>query len=99
MQLELARSVVEVLGKSEFQFDSFLVCCFLYNSDYMAEGCVRISMVPLNGSNYATWKVQAKLTILKDGLWRTVNGTENEPTGDDATSAAVTKFAVVVTRP
>ncbi len=34
----------------------------------MAEGNVRVSMIPLNGSNYATWKVQAKMTLLKDVL-------------------------------
>ncbi len=93
VQLELARSVVEVLVKFEIELDSFWWCCFLCDVDDMAEGRVRISMVPLNGSNYATWKVQAKMTMLKDGLWRIVGGTETEPTGNDATPAAVTKFA------
>lgn len=51
---------------------------------------MRVSMV---GSNYATWKVQARMTLLKDGLWQIVDGTETEPTDGDATPAAVAKFA------
>ena len=33
------------------------------------------------------------MTLLKSGLWQIVDGTETKPTGDDATPAAVTKFA------
>lgn len=39
-----------------------------------------VSVVPLNGSNYATWKVQAKMSLLKEELWRIVDGTEVVPT-------------------
>ena len=47
----------------------------------MAEGVKStVSVVPLNGSNYATWKVQAKMVLLKDGLWKIVDGTETAPT-------------------
>ena len=44
-----------------------------------------VSVVPLNSSNYSTWKVQCKMALIKDGLWGIVNGTEREPTeGDEA---------------
>ena len=36
----------------------------------------------LNGSNYATWKVQCKMGLIRDGLWEIVNGTENSPTDE-----------------
>ena len=35
----------------------------------MAEGRSTVAIVPLNGQNYGTWKVQAKLALLKEGLW------------------------------
>lgn len=38
------------------------------------------SIVPLTGSNYPTWKVQCKMSLMKDGLWCIVNGTETAPT-------------------
>ena len=37
-------------------------------------------MVSLKGCNYATWKVQAKMTLMKEGLWRIVDGTESVST-------------------
>ena len=41
-------------------------------------------IVPLGGSNYATWKTQCKMTLIKDNLWSIVNGTEVLPeTNDD----------------
>ncbi len=49
-----------------------------------------VSVVPLNSGNYATWKIQAKMTLLKEGLWKIVNGTEVAPDGSDA--AALAKF-------
>lgn len=42
-----------------------------------------IAVVPLNSSNYATWKVQCRMALVKEGLWNIVNGTEDEPMGDD----------------
>ena len=27
-----------------------------------------VSIVPLNGSNYPTWKVQCRMAIMKDGV-------------------------------
>ena len=47
----------------------------------MAESAVRstVSVVSLKGSNYATWNVQAKMSLMKEGLWRIVDGTKPVP--------------------
>ena len=37
------------------------------------------SIVPLNGSNYPTWKVQCRMALMKDGLWTIVDGPETPP--------------------
>ena len=43
----------------------------------------RSGIVPLTGGeNFATWKVQCKMTLLKHGLWNIVNGTEGTPSAD-----------------
>eukprot|EP00794_Sanderia_malayensis_P001906 gene1906-2164_t len=34
------------------------------------------SIVPLNGSNYPTWKIQCRMTLIKDSLWSLIDGTE-----------------------
>ena len=38
-----------------------------------------VTVIPLNGSNYATWKVQCWMALMKDGLWNIVNGSERPP--------------------
>ncbi len=38
-----------------------------------------VTLVPLNGSNYPTWKIQCRMALIKDGLWNIVNGTEGAP--------------------
>ena len=43
-----------------------------------------VAVTPLNGSNYATWKIQCKMALLKEGLWNIVNGTEVAPEDTDA---------------
>ena len=43
-----------------------------------------MSIVPLKGANYATWKVQCRMALVKDGLWNIVNGTETMPEEGDA---------------
>lgn len=43
-----------------------------------------MSISPLNGSNYATWKVHCKMALLKEGLFDIVAGTETAPTAADA---------------
>ena len=35
-----------------------------------------VSIIPLNESNYGTWKIQCPMTLTKDGLWGIVSGTE-----------------------
>ena len=38
-----------------------------------------VSIDPLKGSNYPTWKVQCHMGLVRDGLWGIVSGTEKEP--------------------
>ena len=42
------------------------------------------SIVPLNGSNYPTWKVQCRMALMKDSLWSLIDGTENVPPQTEA---------------
>ena len=58
----------------------------------MATETRSVSVVPLNSSNYATWKIQCRMTLIKKGLWNIVNGTEVGP-GEDASVETRTKFA------
>ena len=46
------------------------------------------TIVPLNGSNYPTWKVQCRMALMRDGLWGIVNETEIAPEGGDADQRA-----------
>ena len=39
-----------------------------------------VAVVPLNSSNYSTWKIQCKMALVKDGLWGIVSGSETAPT-------------------
>jgi len=48
----------------------------------MAMESTKVLIKPLNGSNCATWRVQCKMALIKDGLWKIVNGTENAPTDE-----------------
>ena len=48
------------------------------------------TIVPLNGSNYVTWKVQCRMALIKDGLWSIVSDEETFP--DDEESEAYAKF-------
>ena len=41
-----------------------------------------IGIVPLNGANYPTWKVQCQMALMK-GLWSIVNGSESGPSRSD----------------
>ncbi len=36
-------------------------------------------VIPLKGKNYATWKIQCRMSLIKDSLWSIVNGTEVAP--------------------
>ena len=49
-------------------------------------------VVPLTGSDYPTWKIQCKMSVMKDGLWGIVNGSEAAPEeGTDRYSKFVTR--------
>ena len=39
----------------------------------------KATIIPLNGKNYPTWKVQCRMALIKDGLWGIVKGTEVTP--------------------
>jgi hypothetical protein len=39
----------------------------------MAESKAAATIIPLNGTNYPTWKVQCKMALIKDDLWNIVN--------------------------
>ena len=47
----------------------------------MAESKSATAVVPLNDSNYPTWKIQCKMALMKEGLWKIVTGEEVVPTG------------------
>ena len=49
----------------------------------MAEAIKSVSIVPIKGSNYPTWKLQCCMVLMKEGLWSIVNGTEQAPGGGD----------------
>ena len=46
-----------------------------------------VNLVPLNGTNYATRKIQCKMALIRDGLWDIVNMTESVP--DSRTETAL----------
>ena len=58
----------------------------------MAAELRSVTVVPLNGSNYPTWKVQCRMALMKEGLWNIVNGSETAPPEDSAD--AYTKLVV-----
>ena len=43
----------------------------------MAE--IKTAIVPLTGGNYPTWKVQCRMSLIKDGLWGIVDGSKRAP--------------------
>ena len=53
----------------------------------MAE--IKTAIVPLTGANYLAWKVQCKMSLIKDGLWGIINGSERAPEENDG---AYSKF-------
>ena len=38
-----------------------------------------VSIVPLNGTNYPTWKLQCRMALTKDGVWGIGSGNEAAP--------------------
>ena len=43
-----------------------------------------VTVRPLDGSNFATWKVQCQMALMKEGLWSIVNDTETAPDAGQA---------------
>ena len=43
----------------------------------MATEATKILIKPLNRAKYATWKVQCKMALIREGLWNIVNETED----------------------
>ena len=58
-------------------FVPFLVLCLPVLSVVMTD--IRNGVVPLNGSNFPSWKIQCRMALLKQGVWRIVEGTEVPP--------------------
>ena len=50
----------------------------------MATESKTVSIVPLNGSNFPTWKIQCRMALMRDGVWSIVDGSESEPDQEDA---------------
>ena len=38
-----------------------------------------VTVIPLTGSNYPTWKIQCRMVLLKEELWLIVSGNETAP--------------------
>ena len=45
----------------------------------MAESKTTVTIVPLSGKNYPTWKVQCRMALTRENLWSIVDGTERPP--------------------
>ena len=46
------------------------------------------SIIPLNGKNFPTWKVQCRMALMRDGVWGIVAKTEVSPSPDKAEDLA-----------
>ena len=49
-------------------------------------------VVPLTGANYCTWKIQCKMSLMRDGLWGIVSRAETSP------DAGTERYAKFITR-
>ena len=47
-------------------------------------GDIKSSVTLLKGENYATWKIQCRMALMKDGLWGMVCGSDEVPENDEA---------------
>lgn len=43
-----------------------------------------MAVEPLTGENFVTWKLQCQCTLMRDGLWELVDGSEVEPENAEA---------------
>ena len=46
-------------------------------------GDIKSSVTLLKGENYATWKIQCRMALMKDGLWGIVSGADEIPENGD----------------
>ena len=46
------------------------------------------AVVPLDGSNYNTWKIQCRMALMKENLWSIVSGNEGAPAATEAEKLA-----------
>jgi len=46
-----------------------------------------LGIIPLNDSNYSTWKIPVRMALMKNGLWKIVNGKESAPENKHADKA------------
>lgn len=58
----------------------------------MEDSRMSMRMPSLNGTNYPTWKVHAKAILMRENLWRIVDGTETAPAGAAEDSDKYMKF-------
>ena len=49
----------------------------------MSDDNHRLSIEPLDGSNWMTWKIQMKHLLLNKGLWEHMTGDAEQPAGQD----------------
>ena len=57
-----------------------LLTCELFEHSVSAMSEMKtVLIVPLNATNYQTWKLQCRMALMEDGLWGIVNGTEAAP--------------------
>ena len=45
---------------------------------------IKSAIIPLDGKNYPTWKIQCRMALMKDSLWGIVSGTETSPSEEQA---------------
>ena len=53
------------------------------HSESMAESKA-VVVVPLKGPNYATWKIQCRMALMKEGLWGIVSDSERAPPEEES---------------
>ena len=63
-----------------------LVCAFIFYLQHGTQG-EQYDIVPLTEKNYATWKVQMKMYLLRENLFSIVNGTEVAPRSEQSKAA------------
>ena len=65
----------------------------------MATESKSVTVYPLNGSNYPTWKIQCQLALMKEGLWNIVSGSESAPEagGDRHTKFMARRYRTLAT--